>query len=112
MLVTSITGHEELESRLCDMSDSFDGVCRWFLDSLEIDYGTDLARSLIRRLSVAASHKTVALNTLSTGEGEILRRIYAIFPEHCTPPEKGMLIRPGTLLDAIVERSAISSLNY
>jgi len=112
MLVTSVKGHEELESRLHDMADSFDGICRWFLDSLEIDYGTDLARSLIRRLTVEAMHNTVTLNTLSNGERELLRRIYAVFPEHCTPPEKGMLIRPGSLLSAIIERSAISSLNY
>jgi len=104
MLVTSVSGHEDLEKNLRDMPETFAGVCDWFLDSLELDYEVALTLSLLRKLTVGASEEAPTLKSLQAGEGEMMRRIYAVFPEHCTPPEDGLCIRPGALRSAIEAR--------
>ncbi|MFZ4455987.1 MAG: TIR domain-containing protein [Bacteroidales bacterium] len=104
ILVTTITNHFELTTIIQNISDTFTGLCKLFFDSLERDYDLISVKSVMRKIININDESLVLYKNLERDEAEIIRQIYAVFPEQCTPPEEGMIIRKGGLKNAIINR--------
>lgn len=104
ILVSSVRHYEDLSSRLRNMPDTFAGLCDIFFDSLEYDYGVSSVSAGMQKLILSKDDGISSPLNITTNEVEIVRQIYAVLPEHCTPPEEGMRIQFGALRNAIRTR--------
>lgn len=86
------------------MPDTFAALCNIFFDSLEYDYGITSIRVAMQKLFLSQEGGMYAPLNATTGEAEIVRQIYGVLPEHCTPPEYGVRIQLGSLCDAVQAR--------
>jgi hypothetical protein len=105
-LLASVRHNEELATHLRNMPDTFVGLCGVFFDSLEYDYGKASVNAAMSTLIRDQEQEVSTSGQGTPDEAEILRQVYSVFPEHCTPPGEGIRIRSGTLLEAIRARYA------